>query len=59
VPLGRDAALVEAGADLQITTQVKVGVFYAGYSPPVSTITQSRAISPGDSEQDRECSSGS
>jgi outer membrane autotransporter protein len=30
VPLARDAALVEAGLDLQVTAQVKVGVFYAG-----------------------------
>jgi fibronectin-binding autotransporter adhesin len=30
VPLARDAALVEAGADLQITGNAKVGVSYAG-----------------------------
>ena len=30
VPLARDAALVEAGLDLQITAQAKVGIFYAG-----------------------------
>jgi outer membrane autotransporter protein len=30
VPLARDAALVEAGLDLQITAQARVGVFYAG-----------------------------
>jgi outer membrane autotransporter protein len=30
VPLARDAALVEAGLDLQITAQAKVGVFYVG-----------------------------
>ena len=30
VPLARDAALIEAGGDLQLTTQAKVGVSYAG-----------------------------
>ena len=30
VPLARDAALVEAGADLQITSQAKIGLSYAG-----------------------------
>jgi outer membrane autotransporter protein len=30
VPLARDAALVEAGLDLQITVQARVGVSYAG-----------------------------
>ncbi len=30
VPLARDAALVEAGLDLQVTAQAKVGVVYAG-----------------------------
>jgi hypothetical protein len=30
VPLARDAALVEAGADLQITGNAKVGISYAG-----------------------------
>jgi outer membrane autotransporter protein len=30
VPLARDAALVEAGADLQITGQAKIGLSYAG-----------------------------
>ena len=30
VPLARDAALVEAGADLQITSQAKIGFSYAG-----------------------------
>jgi outer membrane autotransporter protein len=30
MPLARDAALIEAGGDLQLTTQAKVGVSYAG-----------------------------
>jgi outer membrane autotransporter protein len=30
VPLARDAALVEAGADLQITRQAKIGLSYSG-----------------------------
>jgi outer membrane autotransporter protein len=30
VPIARDAALVEAGGDLQLTAQAKVGVSYAG-----------------------------
>ena len=30
VPIARDAALVEAGGDLQLSAQTKVGVFYAG-----------------------------
>jgi outer membrane autotransporter protein len=30
VPLAREAALVEAGADLQITSQAKIGLSYAG-----------------------------
>ena len=30
VPIARDAALVEAGEDLQLTAQAKVGVVYAG-----------------------------
>jgi len=30
VPLARDAALIEAGGDLQLTAQAKVGVSYAG-----------------------------
>ena len=30
VPLARDAALVEAGGDLQLTAQAKIGVSYAG-----------------------------
>jgi outer membrane autotransporter protein len=30
VPLARDAALVEAGADLQITGQAKIGLSYMG-----------------------------
>ena len=30
VPLARDAALVEAGLDLQVTAQAKIGVFYVG-----------------------------
>jgi outer membrane autotransporter protein len=30
VPLARDAALAEAGLDLQITAQAKVGIYYAG-----------------------------
>jgi outer membrane autotransporter protein len=31
VPLARDAALIEAGGDLQLTTQAKVGVSYSGH----------------------------
>jgi len=30
VPLARDAALVEAGGDLQLTAQAKVGIAYTG-----------------------------
>jgi uncharacterized protein with beta-barrel porin domain len=30
VPIARDAALVEAGGDLQLTAQAKIGVSYAG-----------------------------
>jgi outer membrane autotransporter protein len=30
VPIARDAALVEAGGDLQLSAQTKVGIFYAG-----------------------------
>jgi outer membrane autotransporter protein len=30
VPLARDAALVEAGGDLQVTAQAKVGIAYTG-----------------------------
>jgi outer membrane autotransporter protein len=30
VPIARDAALVEAGADLQLSAQTKIGAFYAG-----------------------------
>ena len=30
VPIARDAALVEAGGDLQLTTQAKVAISYAG-----------------------------
>jgi outer membrane autotransporter protein len=30
VPIARDAALIEAGGDLQLTAQAKVGVSYAG-----------------------------
>jgi fibronectin-binding autotransporter adhesin len=30
VPLARDAALIEAGGDLQLSAQAKIGVFYAG-----------------------------
>jgi outer membrane autotransporter protein len=30
VPIARDAALVEAGGELQLSTQTKVGIFYAG-----------------------------
>jgi outer membrane autotransporter protein len=29
-PIARDAALVEAGGDLHLSTQTKVGIFYAG-----------------------------
>ena len=47
VPLARDAALVEAGADLQITGNAKVGVPYAGQLQTVSKTTRSKAISRG------------
>src|SRR5262249_39800266 len=30
VPIARDAALVEAGGDLQLTAQAQIGVSYAG-----------------------------
>jgi outer membrane autotransporter protein len=30
VPIARDAALLEAGGDLQLSAQTKVGIFYAG-----------------------------
>jgi outer membrane autotransporter protein len=30
VPIARDAALIEAGTDLQLSVQTKVGIFYAG-----------------------------
>jgi uncharacterized protein with beta-barrel porin domain len=30
IPIARDAALVEAGGDLQLTAQAKIGVSYAG-----------------------------
>jgi outer membrane autotransporter protein len=30
VPIARDAALIEAGTDLQLSAQTKVGIFYAG-----------------------------
>jgi len=30
VPIARDAALVEAGGDLQLTVQTKVGLAYVG-----------------------------
>jgi outer membrane autotransporter protein len=30
VPIARDAALVEAGSDLQLAAQAKIGVSYAG-----------------------------
>jgi outer membrane autotransporter protein len=30
VPIARNAALVEAGCDLQLTAQAKIGVSYAG-----------------------------
>jgi outer membrane autotransporter protein len=30
VPIARDAALIEAGGDLQLSAQTKVGIFYAG-----------------------------
>jgi outer membrane autotransporter protein len=30
VPIARDAALVEAGSDLQLSAQTKIGIFYAG-----------------------------
>jgi outer membrane autotransporter protein len=30
VPIARDAALIEAGGDLQLSTQTKVGIFYVG-----------------------------
>jgi outer membrane autotransporter protein len=30
VPIARDAALIEAGSDLQLSAQTKIGIFYAG-----------------------------
>jgi fibronectin-binding autotransporter adhesin len=30
VPIARDAALIEAGGDLQLSAQTKVGIFYVG-----------------------------
>jgi outer membrane autotransporter protein len=30
VPIARDAALIEAGGDLQLSAQTKIGIFYVG-----------------------------
>jgi uncharacterized protein with beta-barrel porin domain len=40
VPLARDAALVEAGLDLQLTAQAKVGVFMRANLPTPLTATR-------------------
>ncbi|HYZ45185.1 MAG TPA: autotransporter domain-containing protein, partial [Xanthobacteraceae bacterium] len=55
VPIARDAALIEAGADLQLSAQTKIGASTPVSSPPPPVTTRSRAILPGgsDSPNDR------